>query len=244
MPESKTETLLSVWTKGDGFYFDQRLKAAGISHGVTTRALGSMRDAENRRASLRRAGAGDCEGLFLKQVHGARVVAPARRDAVLADTEADGWIGARPQSPICIFIADCVPLFVWAKDFSAFGVFHAGWRGTHAGMPAAAVEAFREHHGVASKDLQASVGPHIGACCYPVGPEVSGRFSGRSLVKKDGGICLDLGAEVRAQLLDAGVLSSEIAVSQECTSCLSSDFYSYRREKQRDCMMAFLVLNK
>lgn len=232
---------MSVWTKENGFYLDARLKAAGISHGVTTRVLGSMRDAENRKASLRRAGAGDPEGLFLKQVHGARIVSAAK----MFETEADGWIGARSQKPMCVFIADCVPLFMWAKDLSAFGVFHAGWRGAHAGMPAAAVAAFREHHRLSPQDLQASVGPHIGACCYTVGADVAGRFHPRSLVvKENGDTRLDLGMEVRAQLVDAGVVPSEIAVSEDCTSCLSSDFYSYRREKTRDCMMAFLILNQ
>lgn len=245
MPESKVETAVSVWAKDDGFYFDQRLRAAGISHGVTTRVLGSMRDAEGRRVSLRRAGAGDRDGLFLKQVHGSRIVALNKEDAALGDVEADGWIGAAPQRPICVFIADCVPLFVWAKSFSVGGVFHVGWRGAHAQMPGAAVNAFREHYGVAPGDLQASVGPHIGACCYPVGSEVAGRFDRRSLVVGEGGdIRLDLGAEVGAQLMDAGVAPSEIGVCRDCTSCLSSDFYSYRREKRRDCMMAFLILNQ
>lgn len=196
-----------------------------------------MKEPENRSAALARAGLKG-QPLLLQQVHG-RVVYDASSCEQLL--KGDGWISTVRGQAIGVYVADCLPIFICDEDREAVGVFHAGWRGLAEGMPKAAVEAFARK-GIAAEKLHASVGPHIGACCYKVGPDVAEKFSPQARAFDGDTIRLDLGVEAQAQLKSAGVRSDRIAVSNQCTSCLKDEFYSFRREKQDQRMLAFIAL--
>lgn len=230
------------WTQKKGFFRDQRLTALGIAHGVTTRPLGNMKDVTARAAALIEAGLSGKPALLLKQVHGVEIrTAVPGSDSGEAPT-GDGWVTDAPGLTLCVFVADCIPLFLFDSAGRAGGLFHVGWRGAQAGMPGAAVRALKDRFGVAPRDIRASIGPHIGACCLKVGPEFAGKFAPSSLRSDGGGLFLDLGAETRRQLAVAGLSHGDIADSPACTSCQTGLFYSYRREKQDVRMMAFLSL--
>jgi copper oxidase (laccase) domain-containing protein len=78
--------------------------------------------------------------------------------------------------------------------------------------------------------VHAAIGPGIGECCFEVGPEVAAVF-GRAT--GDGGKAhLDLAAENRRQLVEAGVTGERIYASNLCTKCLSDDFHSFRRDRE------------
>lgn len=199
-----------------------------------------MKDPAARRAAFEAAGAGARPAFFLSQVHGTEIVAVGAAAPPAEAPKADGLVTNAAGVVLCVFVADCVPLFLWEKSGKAVGVFHAGWRGAADGMPRRAVESFRLHYGIEPADLRASVGPHIKACCFRVGPETAARFSAESLVERDGGVFVDLEREVLAQLSGAGVVA---AAQAECTSCGKNEFFSYRREKTDQRMMAFITLN-
>ena len=208
-----------------------------------------MRDAARRRAAVgrevavlkqvhgtvvRRAGASgtrpDTEGAFGTAVHAA-TAGPAIR------LEGDGWVSDVPGVCVGVYVADCQPILMWDLAGRAVGAFHAGWRRTAAGMGAAAVEAMRGL-GVVPDSLAAAIGPHAKACCYRVGPEVAARFHPDNV--RDGR--LDLAAEMRRQLVEAGVRPENVSVSDACTMCRPQDFFSYRREGCPDGMLAFIEL--
>ncbi|MBA2563856.1 MAG: laccase domain-containing protein [Gemmatimonadetes bacterium] len=105
-----------------------------------------------------------------EQVHGARILR-VDSEGPLPDVAADGMIaalggGVRGAGLLTVTVADCVPVFLsWPEGY---GLLHAGWRGTAAGI----MEEGLRLSGADPCSVRMHLGPAIGACCYEVGPEV------------------------------------------------------------------------
>lgn len=226
-----------AWTEKDGLLIEPRLAALGLPHGFTTRKLGNMKDPDLRKKTAESIGLQ--APLTLAQVHGTAIEAAAPENA---RKEADGWIVSTPGVSVAVYVADCVPLYLWSDDGKAAGVFHSGWRGTAKGMPKAAVAAMTERLGVPAARLQAATGPHILACCYRVGAELEKSFPASSFVRRGGGLYLDLAADVRRQLTEAGVPAAAIGAPAPCTASNPDAYFSFRRDKQDARLLALLGL--
>ncbi|MDE2510187.1 MAG: polyphenol oxidase family protein [Elusimicrobia bacterium] len=196
-----------------------------------------MKSPDNREAAAEKLGMST--PLTLKQVHGITIHDGTKSNGGL---EGDGWILSQPGVTVGVYVADCVPLFLWSNDGKAAGVFHAGWRGTAKQMAKSAVAAFNERLGIPASNLSAAIGPHIGPCCYKVGPELEKDFPESSFVRRDGSIYLDLAAETRRQLTASGVLAENIGAPAPCTSSHPEDYFSFRRDKQDARLLALLSL--
>jgi hypothetical protein len=229
----------AAWIEKDGLLLEPRLTALRLKHGFTTRRAGNMKDESRRAAAAKLVGLST--PLTLKQVHGTVIHDGAAENAGL---DGDGWILSKTGLTVGVYAADCVPLFLWAEDGKAAGVFHAGWRGTAKKMAVAAVAAFRDRLSIPASRLFAATGPHIGACCYKVGPEFEKDFPSSSLSRRDGGLWLDLAAETRRQLLEAGIPAERIGAPAPCTASQADDYFSFRRDKQDSRMLAFLSLER
>src|SRR5215472_2869532 len=148
---------------------------------------------ENRRRLAAAFGAAPGDFVFARQVHGAdvRVVGEADRgrgalrldDAIGSASEAgraggvasaggaDALVTASPGVVLAILTADCVPIVLHDPVAGVLACVHAGWRGTVAGVAAAAVAAMRGL-GTRPSDVLAGIGPAAGADRYQVGPDV------------------------------------------------------------------------
>lgn len=235
--KSERADVSAEWREEGGVYFEPRLRALGVAHGVTSRSLGCMKDA---RARERAAAAAGIEGgiLTLKQAHGTRVLG-ARREFEFG--EGDGWVSGEKGRGVGVFSADCPAVFLWTKSLDRVALVHAGWRGIAAGMPEAAVAALAGL-GASCAELSAAVGPHIGLCCYEVGRELEGRFAPQSFRREKNRLFLNLGGEARRRLAAAGVPEENIGVSKLCTMCRPEEFFSYRAQKQTFNMLAFIAV--
>jgi len=84
--------------------------------------------------------------------------------------------------------------------------------------------------------LIAAIGPSIGRCCYEVGRDVSARFEQLfpegSYGTSDDAQYLDLREANRRQLMQAGLSPECIDVSADCTRCGTSEFHSWRRDRE------------
>lgn len=160
--------------------------------------------------------------------------------------EGDGLITNVPGVLLGVGTADCVPVLVVDGKNRAVGAFHAGWRGTAAQIAEHGVAMMVEEYGSRVEDLEAAVGPSIGACCYSVGNEVHNEFHERfgyaadlfrvGVDENDAKIYLDLWEANRRQLLNAGVGEEQITVVGECTACEvdtrgEQKYFSHRGEK-------------
>jgi polyphenol oxidase len=179
----------------------------------------------------------DIPGLFanlatLKQIHSSTCLPADGRPGLIG--EGDALLEDAPRAVVAVRTADCIPILLVDERLRAVAAVHAGWRGTAGGIARRAVEAMRERFGTDAGDLHAAIGPGIGECCFEVGPEVAAEFGrndlGNDLINDR--VHIDLAAENRRQLLEAGVTGERIYASNLCTKCLSGDFHSFRRDRE------------
>jgi YfiH family protein len=224
----------------------------GVSHGITTRHGGVSRapyaslnlgdhvgDVAGAVAANRAklgAALGDMRRprVFARQVHGAQVhvvdALPAPGDE---PPEADALVTNRTDVFLALCFADCMPVLFYDRARRAVGVAHAGWRGLQAGVLENTVRKLTEAYGVSPATLEVAIGPHIGVCCYEIGPEVASRFSETTrAVRTDaqGRTFLNLTRVARARLDRAGVPLANVSISAPCTSCFVDAYFSHRAE--------------
>ncbi len=168
--------------------------------------------------------------LLPRQVHGTRVV-----DAPFVGErpEADGVVTVSPGTLVGIVTADCVPILMLAPRRRVAAAVHAGWRGAAAGIVDTALAHLRDRFDVEPAEVEATLGPAIGPCCYEVGDEVRAAFrasSGETTAaawSRHTHDMLDLRGAVTALLRAAGVTG--VASVGPCTRC-SPEHCSYRRD--------------
>jgi polyphenol oxidase len=133
---------------------------------------------ENRRRLAAALGTSLDDFVFARQVHGAgvRVVTGADRGSGAfslddAIESVDALVTATPGVTLAILTADCLPIVLHDPVAGVLACVHAGWRGTVAGVTAAAVKAMQDL-GCRPSDLVAGLGPAIAGDRYQVGPDV------------------------------------------------------------------------
>jgi YfiH family protein len=185
----------------------------------------------------------------VRQVHGREVCATPRGAPVPAPgtTDADAVVVTSPGVVASVRIADCVPVLIADRGHRVVAAVHAGWRGTAAGVSAAAVRAIRER-GVPTEDLVALIGPSIGPCCYQVDGRVFDSFAaawpgaGSWFVDDGPGRWrLDLWRANQDQLVAEGVPTAAIESAGLCTVHHPDDWFSHRRDGERAGRMVAAV---
>lgn len=173
--------------------------------------------------------------LVLKQVHGARIVSDRE---VTPGCEGDGLLSEEPRSFVAVKTADCIPLLLADPGRRIVAAVHGGWRGTQAGIAAAAVEALAAR-GADPGRMVAAAGPAIRVCCFEVGPEVGVLFRDIFPERADWSehTRIDLLEATRRQLTQAGLAADRIALHGPCTVCGGREFHSWRRDRQTGARM-------
>lgn len=184
--------------------------------------------AENRRRFAAAIGA---EPVWLRQVHGTRVVRLGHDDDLVADA---AWTD-EPGRACVVQVADCLPVLLARLDGGAVGAAHAGWRGLAGGVIEATIGALCEGSGCTPADLVAWLGPCIGPREFEVGadvlaafPQGAAHFVSRPRADGTPRWRADLAALARDRLAAAGV--GTVAGGDWCTVEDRSRFFSYRRD--------------
>jgi len=184
---------------------------------------------ENRRRFAAAIGA---EPVWMRQVHGARVLRLGQHeDGPVADA---AWTTETGLACV-VQAADCLPVLLARRDGAAVGAAHAGWRGLAAGVVENTVNAICEGSGCAAADLVAWLGPCIGPRQFEVGADVLEAFAGShdlfvSRPRPDGSArwLADLPGLARRRLIQAGV--RRVDGGRWCTVDDGSRFFSFRRD--------------
>ena len=176
-----------------------------------------------------------------QQVHGTHVVAvDDAQSATGADgmptcvPNVDGLVTNRPGRALMALSADCPLVLVYDPAGCAFGLAHAGWRGTLGGIAERLVACLTSNYGSAAAQMVATICPSAGPCCYEVGTDVVDMATerwpegDRFLVRCDGHMLLDLWSANAAQLQNAGLAPERIETPGLCSIC-DDRFHSYRR---------------
>lgn len=147
--------------------------------------------------------------------------------------ECDALVTNTPGVTLLVFTADCTPLLFHDPVTGAVGAAHAGWRGTAQAIGPKTVQAMVEAFGCDVKNIRAAIGPNIGQCHFETnadvpqamiaafGPEVEAYIQ-----RKGEKYHPDLKAINAFALRRMGV--TRIEVSDSCTYCENSRFWSHR----------------
>lgn len=161
--------------------------------------------------------------------------------------ETDALITGSRDTALCIFTADCVPVFLLDTENNAIGLCHAGWRGIASSIISKTISQMAENYGSKPSCIMAAIGPSIGPCCFNVGPDVADRFEslfkGRAniVIKDDAGLRISLWEAAKTQLMDTGINPDSIINSGLCTSCKGDLFFSYRRDNSKTGRMVSII---
>ena len=136
----------------------------------------------------------------------------------------------------CVTVADCLPVLLADRNATVVAAAHAGWRGLAQGIIQATVIAMRRRAPASIGEIDAFLGPSIGAAVYEVGPEVLSAMR-RGLPQAEtafaasagGKLLADLPALARQALAQVGVRS--VCGGQWCTASDPARFYSFRRDR-------------
>ena len=162
----------------------------------------------------------------------------------------DGYVTNRPNVPLAIFTADCVPLLMEDERTGAVGAVHCGWRSTVADIEKNAVDAFVSL-GSKRADIHAAIGPAIDKCCFEVGPEVVeavhdliGECAASFYDKRGDKFMLDLRGVVRQRLIMLGVPKANIETVGECTMCHPRKYFSHRYSNGSRGSLACVIMKR
>ena len=227
-------------------------RSGGVSRGpYATMNVGTAVGDDAGAVGANRALLGEATGavpVFLRQVHGTRVVRVGAGDARPGAPvhQADAIVTSEAGVACVVQAADCLPVLLAAPAGRAVAAAHAGWRGLSAGVVEAAVEAVCEVGGCASGDLVAWLGACIGPEMFEVGEDVliafgadpadEGPRTARFKAKGDAKWHADLAGLARDRLAAAGV--ARVSGGAWCTVTDASRFFSYRRDRVTGRMAA------
>lgn len=200
---------------------------------------------ENRRLLFDAVGMSLERSVWCRQIHADGVVVVGDEDAGRGSTEedsivqdADALVTGTPGLPLCVTVADCVPVVIFDPERRVVGLAHAGWGGTVARISSRTVAVMRERFGCDPAAMVAAIGPSIGPAGYEVGEDVIERaragFGERAAEilapAREGKAYFDLWAANRIDLEEAGVAAERIEVSAIATDENLGEFYSHRHE--------------
>ncbi|MDR0576454.1 MAG: peptidoglycan editing factor PgeF [Candidatus Accumulibacter sp.] len=195
--------------------------------------------AANREIVHRRIGA---RPVWLKQVHGARVV-DAAQCAGASPPEADAAFTRQPGVACAVMTADCLPVLFCDSAGTVVAAAHAGWRGLLAGVLEATVAAMN----APGPELMAWLGPAIGPQAFEVGGEVREAFidadpaAAAAFRPAHGGKWLaDIYLLARQRLAGSGL--TRVSGGGLCTASDAERFFSYRRDGQTGRMASLIWL--
>lgn len=209
-----------------------------LIHGFSTRSTGDFFDWPSDGEICKKFGAAPAGTAMLKQVHSGRCVR-ADRAWSGARPEADAVCTNRPRVLVGVRTADCLPVLLVDPRRRAVAAVHAGWRGAAVHVLPSAIESMASGYGCKPGDIEAAIGPGIGACCFEVGEEVADKFSEEFVDRHGPKPRVDLARILGAQLRHSGV--DRFSTAGHCTSCDLDRFYSHRAEHGGTGRMLALV---
>lgn len=144
-----------------------------------------------------------------EQVHGAELAVVGASAGGEVWPGVDGLITADPGCVLGIYVADCGAVYISDAKRGVLALLHSGKKGTEQNITGRAIACMKERFGSRAEDLCVALAP----CIRPPAYEV------------------DFAAEIREQVLSAGVPADAYRDAGVCTSSDLEAYYSYRIEK-------------
>lgn len=184
--------------------------------------------------------------VFMKQVHGTRVLTLTYEHLALPMQEADACVTTEPGLACTVQVADCLPVLLAAPG--AVGAAHAGWRGLAGGVVDATVRSLCEAAACEPAQIECWLGACIGPDTFEVGADVLEGFGVQPAVADPlrfkplphGKWLANLPLLARDRLAALGV--TQVSGGSWCTVQDRSRFFSFRRDGVTGRMAAAIWL--
>ncbi|MDR9419011.1 peptidoglycan editing factor PgeF [Gracilimonas sp.] len=152
----------------------------------------------------------------------------------------DGFVTDTPGLALAIQVADCAAILLADEKNKVIGAAHAGWRGAVANIVPKVIDKMVQL-GAEEQHIKAYISPCISQVNFEVGEEVASEFPkefvDRKKYKKPH---VDLKGFIRHQIIQSGMLGSNIELDESCT-IEGEQFYSYRRQGQKSGRMMGII---
>lgn len=226
-----------MFTKNN-IYFFSIFDQTNLIHGISTKAFGSIKNKTFNKINLEKfSQALDIPVnriIFPQQIHSQNIkLIKNITDNFIENI--DGLLTKEKNIFLGVVTADCLPLLFYDPIKKISGIIHAGYRGLLLGILETIVRKFKML-GTDTRNLLVAIGPSIGVCCYNVEKERVDKFTNTFSYLNNiyhlskNRYFLDLKKIAFLQLLNFGLLKSNIEISDICTKDAEDTFFSYRRE--------------
>lgn len=172
--------------------------------------------------------------VHMKQIHSNIVHTVTDQDNFKNPPTCDALITNKVNTPLMVMVADCTPVLFYDSKQSVIAVAHAGRVGAFTNIVDNVINSFIKEYKSEPSNIIVSIGASIGVCCYEVGEEIYLQAKKLkleyALKKREQSYFLDITMILKRQLLEAGILKEKIDILQECTSCQSEKYFSYRSQ--------------
>jgi polyphenol oxidase len=229
--------------------FDIFSRYPAINHFVTDRntggneftlSLSSTPDKEkvreNRRSLAIAMGVDPDRLFFPSQVHGTEIVNVTPHTSKESLMGIDALITQHREVCLAVMSADCVPILLYDTKRNVVAAVHSGWRGTVARILQKTLLRMKDEFGCEGRNIIAGIGPSVSQESYEVGEEVINEVHKAFGVESDLLLAqplnkarLDLWKANQLQLVEFGVPSDSIEVSDLCTVKNNAHFFSARK---------------
>ena len=146
-----------------------------------------------------------------------------------ATVEADALVSAEKGIFLCVKIADCAAVLLYDTVNEVIAAIHSGWRGTYQNICAKTIAMMNSNFNTEPENLLSYISPSASGANYEVGSEFINYFNDCLSPLGNGKYLFDNKMKIHHQLLEAGVLESNIEVSDACTIA-DQDLHSFRRD--------------
>lgn len=195
----------------------------------TNSSDGTMKAEQNRKDFLKKIKLPYLKDCFMNLVHGNKIVIA---DSDYGIQTCDGLITNDKNCALFVHVADCIPALLYDDKEKVIAAIHAGREGVFKNIAANIIDSFRKSYESQIKNIKCVIGSHICFKCYEVSQKMADFVEenfGKSFVNHR---YIDLLGIFKKQLLDKGVLESNIIFNSVCTLCdKENTVFSYRKDK-------------
>jgi len=170
--------------------------------------------------------------------------AQSTEDAIV---DTDALYTFEPNTLLCTFTADCVPVIFYNEASGLTGVIHSGWQGTVKEIAQKVFHRILEEHKCDPKDIQVLLGPALSQENFEVDADVYDKFAALGYAddymyfkEETNKYHIDNQLTVKKQCELAGIPTANITIDRTCTF-KSEEGFSYRQDKKTGRHLSFIL---
>jgi polyphenol oxidase len=184
--------------------------------------------------------------IHMRQIHSDTIIIADPSHHFETPPECDALITDKRNVPLMVMSADCTGILLYDPKRNIIGAVHAGRKGALNAILPKTIQKMDNVFGSSYTDLRIILGPSIHGCCYEINENIAKETEAKgypqALRKEEGKVFLDVNTVLLQQLKELGILSDQIEVIDQCTSCRCDEYFSYRADAQRTGRIAGIIL--